>query len=79
MQLKIFFSKNYFKKYVLKDENKEYDQSNSQYLKEQKIDKVLLAKQFLESNENNKLDDTTKKKIEDLFKKIETAFNNSRD
>ena len=71
------FSKNDFKKHILKNEGMNYEQSNSQFLKN-KNNKVLLAKQFLESNENiknNSLDETTKKKIEKLFKKVETAFN----
>ena len=72
------FSENDFKKFVLKDENKEYNQSNSQYLKKKTFDKVLLAKQFLDSNENDKLDTITNKRIEKLFKKIETKFNNSK-
>ena len=72
------FQKNDFKKYVLKDETVEYKESNSQYLKTLQKDKVLLSKQFLESSKNlekNKLDKSTYKKIEDLFKKIETIFN----
>ena len=71
------FSKTDFKRYVLQNEEIKYSQSNSQYLKENKKDKVLLSKQFLESSENiekNKLDKSTYEKIEDLFKKIEAAF-----
>ena len=71
------FSKNDFKRNFLKNENEQHDQSNSQYLKEQKFDKVLLAKKFLESIKKNELDNTTCKKIEKLFKKIETVFNNN--
>ena len=71
------FHKTDFKRYVLQNEEIKYSQSNSQYLKENKKDKVLLSKQFLESSENiekNKLDKSTYEKIEDLFKKIEAAF-----
>ena len=75
------FYKSDFKKYVLKNGKEEYDQSNSQYLKKHKKDKVLLAKQFLELNKNmesNQLHKTTYKKIKDLFEKIEIAFKNDK-
>ena len=71
------FSKNDFKKHVIRNEEKEYQESNSQYLKARKKDKVLLAKQFLESSENikiNNLEKNTKDKITGLFKDIENKF-----
>lgn len=71
------FHKSDFKKYVLKDEEIKYNQSNSKYLKENRLDKALLAKQFLESNgtiKKDKLHNHTAKKIEELFDKIENAF-----
>ena len=70
------FSKNDFKKYILKNKE-EYNLSNSQYAKQQK-NKVLLAKQFLESSEKISLDKTTSKKVEELFKKIESVFDENK-
>ena len=70
------FSKNDFKKYILKNEE-EYNLSNSQKIK-QYTNKVLLAKQFLESSEKISLDKTTKEKVEELFKKIERTFDGNK-
>ncbi len=71
------FSPPDFKKFVLEDESKTYSESNSEYVKKNKLDKVLLAKQFLETcqNENSiNLDETTKGNINKLFEDIECKF-----
>ncbi|MBI3019955.1 MAG: AAA family ATPase, partial [Parcubacteria group bacterium] len=72
------FSQNDFKKYVLKNSSLTYTTSNSEYIKnkDNKADKVLLAKLFLESVEKNevKLTQATIDNISKLFEKIESKF-----
>lgn len=64
-----------FKKYVLKDEKK-YTSKNSEYLKKNKSDKVLLSRLFLQSVEssNVKLTSQSIANIKSLFKKINSIF-----
>lgn len=74
------FNQDDFKKYILKDESKTYSQSNSEYLKENKIDKidkVVSAKLFLElvgSKKGIKLNQVTSDNIVKLFENIEKKF-----
>lgn len=72
----IFSSEN-FRKFVLDDTNKTYIESNSEYVKKNKIDKVLLAKKFLETVQNStaiNLDKTTMDNLTKLFENIESKF-----
>jgi len=51
-----------FKKFVLNDASKTYTETNSEYVKKAKLNKVLLAKKFLETYQNENLanlDETT--------------------
>lgn len=70
-----------FKKYVLEDSSIDYSSENSEYVKDEDMDKVLLAKKFYEkvySNEDSiDLSESTLESIEILFQKIETAFNST--
>lgn len=61
-----------FKKYVLEDENLKYSTKNSTYIKQNKLEKVLLARQFLQKTKVNsvKLDVTSIKNIKSLFDEI---------
>lgn len=71
------FDKDDFKKYILKNESKTYTQSNSEYIKKNKIDKVVSAKLFLEaieSDEEIKLNQTTLDRISKLFDNISKKF-----
>jgi len=71
------FDKEDFKKYILKDEGKTYTQSNSEYIKKNKIDKVVSAKLFLEAIETGdeiKLNQTTLDRISKLFDNISKKF-----
>ena len=71
------FDRDDFKKYILKNESKTYTQSNSEYIKKNKIDKVVSAKLFLEmieSGEEIKLNQTTLDKISKLFDNISKKF-----
>lgn len=71
------FNQDDFKKYILKDENKIYNQSNSEYLKENKIDKVVSAKLFLElveSQEKIKLSKVTLDNMAKLFENLGKKF-----
>ena len=66
-----------FRRYVLNDENRSYQSSNSEYVKRRKLDKVLLAKQFLELVEQDdsvKLSPGSRKNITALFKKLDSAL-----
>jgi predicted solute-binding protein len=66
-----------FKKFVLNDANKTYTETNSEYVNKAKLDKVLLAKKFLETYQNEtsaNLDKTTMENIDKLFKNIECKF-----
>ena len=71
------FTKDDFKKYVLKDETKNYTETNSQYVKKNKLDKVLMAKLFLESIETGKikLSQSTTDNVTKLFEKLKINFN----
>lgn len=71
------FSLSDFKKFVLEEENNEYTEKNSTYVKKEKWDKVLIAKKFLETCQNKtkiSLDQTTMKNITNLFDNIEKKF-----
>ncbi|MBU2081459.1 hypothetical protein KJ962_01970 [Patescibacteria group bacterium] len=73
------FSSSNFREFVLDNTSKTYTESNSEYVKKSKIDKVLLAKKFLETCQNGTsitLDTTTTKNITDLFGKIEEKLAN---
>ncbi len=66
-----------FKKFVLNDASKTYTETNSEYVKKAKLNKVLLAKKFLETYQNENLanlDETTMENIDKLFKNIECKF-----
>ncbi len=77
------FSSSDFRKFVLpRNASKTYSESNSEYVKKESIDKVLLAKKFLEacqSGDSIKLDETTKEIITKLFEKIEDKLKSIKD
>ena len=71
------FSPSNFKEYILGDTSKTYDESNSEHTKKGKLDKVLLAKKFLETCQNGtsiNLDKTTMNNVNKLFENIEGKF-----
>lgn len=71
------FSTSDFKKFVLGDENKTYTEPNSAHVKKAKLDKVLIAKKFLEICQNGttiSLDKTTMDNITKLIENIEKKF-----
>ena len=71
------FSPSNFREFVLNDTSKTYTESNSEYVKKSKLDKVLLAKKFLETCQNGtsiNLDTTTKDNLTKLFENIEGKF-----
>lgn len=71
------FSQPNFKKFVLNDETKIYTETNSEYVKKAKLDKVLLAKKFLETCQNGtviNLDKTTTDNMTKLIENIESKF-----
>jgi len=71
------FSPSNFREFVLGDTSKTYTESNSEYVKKSKSDKVLLAKKFLETCQNGtsiNLDTTTKDNLTKLFENIEGKF-----
>lgn len=71
------FSPSDFKKFVLGDENKTYTETNSAHVKKAKLDKVLIAKKFLEICQNGttiSLDKTTMDNITKLIENIEKKF-----
>lgn len=71
------FSPSDFKKFVLGDENKTYTETNSAHVKKAKLDKVLIAKKFLEICQNGttiSLDKTTVDNITKLIENIEKKF-----
>lgn len=71
------FSPTNFQEFVLSDTSKTYTESNSEYVKKSKLDKVLLAKKFLETCQNGtsiNLDTTTKDNLTKLFENIEGKF-----
>jgi len=71
------FSPSDFKKFVLGDESKTYTKTNSEHVKKAKLDKVLLAKKFLETCQNGttiSLGKTTMDNITKLIENIESKF-----
>ena len=71
------FSPSNFREFVLGDASKTYTELNSEYVKKSKLDKVLLAKTFLETCQNGtsiNLDTTTKNNLTKLFENIEGKF-----
>lgn len=71
------FSPSDFKKFVLGDENKTYTETNSAHVKKAKLDKVLIAKKFLEICQNGttiSLEKTTMDNITKLIENIEKKF-----
>ncbi len=71
------FSPSNFREFVLGDTSKTYTESNSEYVKKSKLDKVLLAKKFLETCQNEtpiSLDTITKDNLTNLFENIESKF-----
>lgn len=65
-----------FKKYVLEKPDSKYTSSNSAYIKSKKLDKVLLARKFLQrvrskSIESSDVSDTTKQNVEKLVREID--------
>lgn len=72
------FSPSDFKQFVLNDTSKTYTGTNAEYVKKAKLDKVLLAKKFLETCQNGtsvSLDKTTTDNITKLIDGIEGKFN----
>ncbi|MBI3627515.1 MAG: AAA family ATPase [Candidatus Sungbacteria bacterium] len=71
------FSPSDFKQFVLNDVDKTYTGTNAEYVKKAKLDKVLLAKKFLETCQNGtsiSLDKTTMDNINKLIENIEGKF-----
>jgi len=71
------FSPSDFKKFVLGNESKTYTETNSAHVKKAKLDKVLIAKKFLEICQNGttiSLDKTTMNNITKLIENIEKKF-----
>jgi len=71
------FSPSDFKEFVLGDKNKTYTETNSAHVKKAKLDKVLIAKKFLEICQNGttiSLDKTTMDNITKLIENIEKKF-----
>lgn len=76
------FTHDDFSSFVLDDgKSKDKAVANSKFLKDQKMDKVLLSKKFFEKVKTDKskiaLSQDTIKKIKVIFDKIATGFNNS--
>lgn len=77
------FTHDDFNNFVLKDEeskNADSETLNSKFLKDNKLDKVLLAKKFFEAMNDGesgiKLSEETLGAFGEVFKKIEKGFNN---
>ena len=71
------FSKADFKSLILDNKDKAYTESNSEYVKKSKLDKVLLAKLFLEKVQAGKsisLDEETSANVARLFEAIAKKF-----
>jgi predicted ATP-dependent endonuclease of OLD family len=71
------FSKDDFINFVLLDKVGLYDESNSLYLKNNRLEKVLLSKEFLSSviaQKNISLSDETKQNFNRLIQRIEKIF-----
>ena len=72
------FSRQDFKKYILRDASAVVTGANSEYIKQNKLEKVLLAKKFitLVHNDSIELTKETMERAQDLFEKIKAAFDN---
>lgn len=70
------FSNKDFKKYVLENENLDYTEKNSDYVKQHKVDKVLVAKFFLQRVEQDhvKLGEDSLSNTKQLFDIIKKRF-----
>lgn len=73
------FAREDFKKYILENEEVSYSEKNSEYVKIQKIDKVLLAKKFIDKMRSEKIEESdlnskTVENFKELFKSIEEKF-----
>lgn len=73
------FSHDDFNDYILDNEkNNDISTSNSKFIKDQKLDKVLLAKRFIEKIEREKtkitFSEETKKNFQDIFEKLSKLF-----
>jgi hypothetical protein len=66
---------------LLEDETKKYTINNSEYVKKNKLDKVLLAKNFLSSIEDSKVNIsiTTKDNFKKVFNLLEPLFKNGKE
>lgn len=71
------FSTEDFKNYVIKESSKTYTSMNSEYIKTEKMDKVLLARLFLQSTESEdlKLSSETLENVKGVFEKLDQCFN----
>lgn len=74
-------SKSDFKKFVLEDEELDYSNTNSEYVKDKNIEKILLGKKFKEKVETEEvklenLDGESQGKIKLLFNKISELLSN---
>lgn len=71
------FTKDDFKKFVLRDELRKYKTSNSEYIKKSKEDKVLLAKLFMADVEKptGKMSQETIKNFRKVFEVLRQEFN----
>lgn len=71
------FSPSDFKQFVLNYASKTYTGTNTEYVKKAKLDKVLLAKKFLETCQNEtsiSLNKTTMDNIDKLIENIVSKF-----
>lgn len=72
------FSRQDFNTHVLEDVKNEKETSNSKFLKEQKLDKVLLAKKFFERGKKDKksikLEETTISNFSKIFDHLSSVF-----
>lgn len=66
------FSKDFFVKQIISDEKIKYESSNSEYIKNSKSDKILLARQFFQKiqTESIILDKESEKNFKELFKEL---------
>lgn len=70
------FDKNDFKKHILEDETVTYSTLNSEYVKSEKKDKVLLARNFLKKYEKDKfkLSEASIRQIKNVFDELTSKF-----
>jgi len=68
------FSSSDFKDLVLNKPSISYKEKNSEYVKKNSLDKVLLAKLFCDSSSKIKLSPDTEKNVIELFGKLEEKF-----